>query len=582
MSRRNHPRLWIGLAAGLALGSLAQGAMAQSYGGSSGNGGMGRSGNGSRAAQADGADGAGDQAQVRRERTRIRPYIEAAQVAQADLSGGGELLTWSMLAAGVDASIRGANSEGSASVRYERRFGWGKAASGDAISGLARGQVAIVPRALAVEAGALATRTTVDGSSAAVPGSFIGRDSTQLYSLYAGPTVNTRAGALAVNGGYRIGYTKVGTSERLRTNGVTAGGDAFDKSTIHDARLHAGVRPGEVLPVGLGLGTGYRREDVSNLDQRIKDFHARADVTVPVSGALALVGGVGYENVKVSSRDALRDANGLPVIGGNGRYVTDTSTPRRIAYEASGLIWDAGVTWKPSPRTALEAHVGRRYGSTTYYGSFGWRVSPRSALNVSVYDNVSGFGGQLNQALVALPNDFEALRNPATGELSGCVNPTGSSTTAPTGATCLTGALGSLRSAVFRARGVQGSYAVTLGRLGFGLAGGYDHRRFLAAPGTILASANGTVDRNTWLSAWLTGRLDQSTSFGTTVYADWFRSGLLTGGDGTALGANATLSHDFGNRISGTAAIGLQGLQRQQLEDFWQASALLGVRYSFF
>lgn len=580
MIRHTHGRLLMGLAAGLALGAMASAAMAQSYGGASGSAGFGRGSQSTRSGQGDRSD---DQAAPRRERTRIRPYIEAAQVAQAELSGGHEVLTWSMLAAGVDASVHGANSEGSASVRYERRFGWGKAASGDSISGIARGQVAIVPRALAVEAGALATRTTVDGSSAAVPGSFVGKDSTQLYSLYGGPTVNTRAGVVAVNGGYRIGYTKVGTSETLRTNGIAAGGDAFDHSTTHDARIHAGVRPGEVLPVGLGVGAGYTREDISNLAQRIRDFHARADVTVPVSGELALVGGVGYENMKVSSRDVLRDANGLPVIGSNGRYVTDTSQPRRIAYEASGLIWDAGVTWKPSPRTALEAHVGRRYGSTTYYGSFGWRVSPRSALNLSVYDSVSGFGGQLNQALVALPNDFQALRNPATGELSGCVNPAaGATNAAPTGATCLNGALGSLRSAVFRARGVQGSYAVTMGRLGFGLAGGYDHRRFLAAPGTILASANGTVDRNTWLTAWLTGRLDQSTSFGTYVYADWFRSGLLTGGDGTALGANATLSHDFGNRIAGTAAVALQGLQRQQLEDFWQASALLGVRYSFF
>lgn len=582
MARHTHTRLLIGLVAGLALGSLATEAMAQSLGGASA-GGLGRDGKSARAGQSDRAgDRPGDQTAPRRERTRIRPYIEAAQVAQAELTSGHEVLTWSMLAAGVDASVHGANSEGSASVRYERRFGWGKAASGNSISGIVRGQVAIVPRVLAVEAGALATRTTVDGSSAAVPGSFVGRDSTQLYSLYAGPTVNTQAGVVAVNGGYRIGYTKVGTSETLRTNGIAVGGDAFDHSTTHDARIHAGVRPGEVLPVGLGVGAGYTREDISNLAQRIRDFHARADVTVPVSGELALVGGVGYENMKVSSRDVLRDANGLPVIGSNGRYVTDTSKPRQIAYEASGLIWDAGVTWKPSPRTALEAHVGRRYGSTTYYGSFGWRVSPRSVLNVSVYDSVSGFGGQLNQALVALPNDFQALRNPATGELSGCVNPTGGSTTAPTGATCLNGALGSLRSAVFRARGVQGSYAVTLGRLGFGLAGGYDHRKFLAAPGTILASANGTVDQNTWLTAWLTGRLDQSTSFGTYAYADWFRSGLLTGGDGTAVGANATLSHDFGNRISGTAAVALQGLQRQQLEDFWQASALLGVRYSFF
>lgn len=580
MDRSMHKRRMTGAIAAMALASLAAQAQAQSlkYGSTT------RDGGGDEAS----ADAATPQRASGRERgarggLRLSPYIEAAQVVGAQLSPDSEVLAWTALAAGVDGGINGRNSQGSFSIRYEHRFGWGKAASGDQISGLARAAVAVVPQTLSIEAGALATRTRADGSSGvAVPGGFGSSDSAHLYSLYAGPTLNTQAGDVALSGAYRVGYTEVGSSETLRAGAVAADIDTFEHSLTHNAQIHAGLRPGDVLPIGVGLGAGYIQEDVSNLDQRVKDKHARADVIVPVSPSVALVGGVGYEDVEVSSRDVLRDANGLPVRGADGRLVTDKSQPRKIAYDSSGFIWDAGITWRPSSRTALEAHVGRRYGSTTYYGSFGWRASRRSSLSVSVYDSISGFGGQLNRALVALPTDFEALRNPATGDINGCVNPTGSGTEAPGGTTCLTGALGSLRSAVFRSRGVQGSYSLSLGRIATGLGAGYDRRKFIAAPGTVLASANGVVDENIWLAAWLSTPLDQQTSFSTYAYANWFHSRQPVGGDGTALGLNALLSRDFGSRITGTASAGIQGVQRDALEDDWQASALLGLRYSFF
>lgn len=517
-----------------------------------------------------------------RRQVRFNPYIEATQVVSAELAPTREILTWSGIAAGVEASVGGRNTQGSVSIRYERRFGWGRAGKADALSGVARTSVAVIPRALSVEAGALATRTTVDGRGAAVPGDFSGKSSSNLYSVYAGPAVQTQLGAVAVNGAYRLGYNKIGSSETLRSGTTPANFDTFDSSITHNAQLRAGVRPGDVLPVGVGVGAGYAREDVSNLDQRVRDLNARADVTLPVSSSLALVAGVGYEDVQVSGRDAVRDANGQPVRGSDGRAITDKSVPRKIAYTASGLIWDGGFTWRPSTRTALEAHVGRRYGSMTYYGSFGWRPSGRTALNISVYDSISGFGGQLSQALVNLPTEFDALRNPITGNLNGCVNGTGTAAQAPTGGPCLTGALGSLRSAVFRGRGAQASYAVELGRLGMGLAAGYDRRRFIGAPGTILASVDGVVDENTWLSAWLSGKIDQRTSFSTFMYGSWFRSNQTVGDEGKSIGANALFSREFGNRISANASFGIQGQQRDAIEDQWQASALLGLRYTFF
>ncbi len=511
---------------------------------------------------------------VHRAGFRVTPYIEAMQVVGADLSPDHEVLTWSALAAGVDGGYKSRNSEGTFSLRYERRFGYGRAQSGDVISGLARTGIALVPRAVTLEAGAIATRTTTDGNSAGLPGGFDGAGSTRLWSVYAGPSLDTRSGDVALTGAYRIGYTEVGGTQPVIRNGTAANASLFDHSLAHNAEAHAGIAPGDLLPVGIGFGGGYYREDVSNLDQRVSDFHARADLSFPVSSEVTLVGGIGYEKVQVSSRDVLRDPLGAPVIGTDGRYVTDQAAPRQIAYDTSGLIWDTGVTWRPSRRTALEAHVGRRYGDMTYYGAFGWKPSRRTSVNVSVYDSIAGFGGQLNRALAALPTDFVVQRDPVSGTINGCV------ATLDSGG-CLTSAFGGLRSAVFRARGVQASYAVEIGRFSTGVAGGHDRRKFIAAPGTILAAVNGVTDTNTWLSAWFNGRIDRATTFNTYVFADWFSSGSVAGADGTALGANAGLQHSFDHHLSANAAVSLSGIERKLVEDIWNASAVVGLRYSF-
>ena len=87
-------------------------------------------------------------------RIEVEPYIEAAQVLTAELSPGNDVVTYTRLAAGVDASINGRNTAGGLSLRYERNFGWGKNASdSDTLSGLARVSAAIIPQTLTIEAG---------------------------------------------------------------------------------------------------------------------------------------------------------------------------------------------------------------------------------------------------------------------------------------------------------------------------------------------------------------------------------------------------------------------------------------------
>ena len=508
-------------------------------------------------------------------RTSIDPYIEANSLASWQISPGSDVLTYTQLAAGVDASIAGRNNGGSVSVRYERNFAHqSNGADSDTITGVARGYASIIPRVLTVEAGALASSTRVDAQGRSVINPIVDDTlSTQTYSAYAGPTLQTRAGDVEVNANYRIGYTRVDSPDFITATGTAA--DLFDESVSHSASVRAGTRPGQPLPVGLGVGAGYYQEDVSNLDQRVRDAYVRGDVTVPVTPTLAIVAGAGIEDVEVSSRDAVRDAAGNPVIGDNGRFITDEASPRIIAYEASGLIWDVGVVWSPSSRTQLEARFGHRYDSETFYGSFSWRPSSRSSLQIGVYDGIQGFGGRLNNSLAALPTDFTVSRDPVTGELTGCVS-------SIDGSGCLDGLLGSLRSSVFRGRGVVGSYSRQIGRMTASIGAGYDRRTFIGAPGTVLELADGLVDESYYVTAGLSGPVGQRGRFSVNSYANRFESGTAGAEDVTAIGGSASYSEEVIRNLSARAAVAISMLDSDIAPDnFTTASALLGLRYDF-
>ena len=574
------------LAATLALG-LPGAALAQSLpygdvGGSSASSDSGSDSGDDAVDDGDSAESLGGMVK-RTGRVRVTPYIEAQQVVTAELSPGNEVLTYSTLAAGIEANLNGRNAQAGLAVRYERRFGYGsnQISDSDVVSGVARASVGLVPRTLFLEGGAMAARMSVNGNGSTTPGLEFGNSSAQVYGAYIGPSLKTQLGAVDVEGHYRFGYSRVTTPNVLPVGPGQTPIDLYDEGTVHHALLHFGTKAGTVLPIGLGLGGGWNREDVSNLDQRIDDKHVRADVLLPVGSDLALVGGVGYEKVQVSQRDAVIDTlTGLPLLSGNGRYVTDQTQPRQIAYESEGLIWDAGVMWRPSKRTALEAHVGKRYGSTTYFGSFAYAPNTRTTLNVSVYDGISGFGGRLNQALADLPTQFDGLRNPLTGGLSTCVAGVNGAH-GNSGGGCLNGALGSVRSATFRGRGVMASLGIQGNNLQYGVGAGYDRHSFIAAPGTVLALANGVIDENYWVAAYLNGRIDRNSSFGTNVWANWYQSGDALAGDSSAIGATAAYYRTLTGNLTATAAVGINGVNREVLQDIWTASGLVGLRYSF-
>ncbi|GEN98881.1 hypothetical protein NSE01_07140 [Novosphingobium sediminis] len=513
-------------------------------------------------------------------RMKIQPYIELSQSVLARLQPTHETLTYSSVAVGVDASLTGRRTEGSVSVRYERRFAEsGNIVSNDTISGLARVRHDLVPRELTIEAGGLATRTRFDPSGASRLGSVeTGDRVAQVYSLYAGPAVSTHVGEVAVKGSYLLGYTKVNTP-RLPVTGLPAGqpqpqGDIFNHSVAQSAQASVGVAPGTVLPIGLTASGAYNQEDIANLDQRVRELRAGLQATLPINQELALIGDVGWQDVKVSSRDAVRGPGGVPVVGSDGRYVTDKSKPRQIAYDVTGLTWDVGVMWRPSRRTSLSAFVGRRYDSMTYYGSLSYTPNARNALQIDVFDAVSGFGSTIGNAVRGLPTDFTADRNPFSGDISGCA------AGAQSGG-CVNGALGSIASAAFRTRGVSASYSHSLGKLRMGLGAGYLRRKFIGAKGTVLEAANGRTDQNFYVSGQISGPIDRLTAFTVAVYDSWYKSGVSELADVNSFGVNAGLTHQFTRRLVGNAGVGLDMINRKAFSDDLIATGQVGLRYNF-
>jgi hypothetical protein len=510
-----------------------------------------------------------------RERVQVTPYLEVSQTVFADLKNGGPTLTYTTLSSGVNASIQTQRIEVQADYRYDYRYGWGRNQGDSQLhSGIARGRFIAVPNFLTFEAGALASRVRSDIRGAAA-NPFIGNPSntSQLYSAYAGPNISTRVGALQLNAAYRFGYTKV----ESRTNGVLASGqpllDSFDDSTTHIASASIGMPTTGTLPFGWTVSGGYEREDGKQLAQRYEGKFVRGDVTVPVTETIALVGGVGYEDIKASQRDVLRDVNGVAVTNGNGRFVTDPASPRQIAFESSGLIWDTGVVWRPSRRTMAEFRVGRRYGDMIYTGSLSYQMSEALAFQAGLYDGVQTFGRQINSALAGLPTQFTVARNPFGGALGGCVY-------GVNGGGCLDAALQSVATGTYRSRGLNAVLSYKRGPTTFGLGAGYAQRKFLA-PGSVFFSVNGVKDESYYVQGYLSRQIDEISNVTASMYATLFNSGILGAPDVLGTGATASYYRRFGNRFTGNVALGLYSSRIEGIDSTLTGSALVGGRYEF-
>jgi hypothetical protein len=507
----------------------------------------------------------------------IVPYIEVGQLASADLSHDDGVLTYTQVGGGVDASVQTRRVQAQVNFQYDHLFAWAKhEGDEDIYNGLARANVAITP-ALSIEAGGLATRAHSDTRGAS-PGFLLGDvdNSSEVYSAYVGPTLATHLGDASVNAAYRFGYTKVGTPGPTDVGPNQPALDYFDHSTTQLAAASVGVRPGAILPFGVTVSGGWERDVADQLDQRYDDKFVRGDVVQPISRTIALTAGVGYEKLTVTQKDAELDADGQPVVDNSGRYVTDQASPRRIAYQTDGLIYDAGVIWRPSPRTSLTVTAAHRYGTTIYTGTFNYAVSQSVNFNVDAYDGIETFGHQLQDSLASLPTSFVTERDALMQQFSGCVFGTSSSATGG----CLNSVFQSLSSATYRARGFDAMLSAQRGGTSFGVGLGYASRRFYSPADGPDYAISGITDRSWYADVYLARALSRNQGINADLFVNYYNSGVAGASSIVSTGLTGTYYHNFG-RLSTTASVGIYSFSGDHLDDDVQAQGLLGARYSF-
>ncbi|MBO9623600.1 MAG: hypothetical protein J7500_12900 [Sphingomonas sp.] len=509
---------------------------------------------------------------------QVSPYIEATQVLAADLGDGSDVFTYTTVGAGIDAALDSRRVQVQVSYKYEHRFSYDKQlADEDMHTGLAQARATVAP-GLTLEAGAIAAHARADvRGDASLTGQGNVRNRSQVFSAYAGPNLATHVGPAFVNAAYRFGYTKV---EAPDATGVPAGQpalDRYDDSRVHVATASVGVKSGQVLPVGITASGSYTREDAGQLDQRFEGKFGRGDVVLPVGRGFALTAGVGYEQIEISQRDALRDGAGNPVVDRNGRFVTDPASPRRIAYDFDGIFWDAGVIWRPSRRTFLEARVGRRYDSWSYTGSFSYQMGRGSGIQVGVYDNVQTFGQQLSGTLATLPTSFISTTDPFGNQFGGCIY----GTTGAAAGGCLNQVFASTVTTAYRGRGIVGVAVANTGRSRFGIGAGYSRRTFIA-PSTASVGGiriDGSSDDALFAQFFASEDVGTSGVLSTAVFGSWYNSSL-PGAEGIlGYGANTSYTHNFGP-LGATASLGVFGFERDG-DSSAQAQALVGLRYGF-
>jgi len=508
---------------------------------------------------------------------RLTPYLEVQQVLDADFNNGGDVVTYTTLAAGADGSIQNKRVQAQMSYRYERRIPWGGSRADENVhNGVARGRADLVRNFLALEGGAIAMRAREDIRGAA-PAFFTGNDDniTQVYGVYGGPDVTKKAGPLVFSGNYRFGYVKVSNKSNVVLPAGQIPLNRFDDATSHDASVSVGMPLGK-LPFAWTVTGDYTRENANQLDQRYTGKDVRAEVTVPVSAHLALTGSVGYESILLTERLPIRGADGFPILNGRGRYVTDPTSPRFIAYDTDGMIWDVGAIWKPNRRTTVQARGGWRYGGRAITGSIDYQMRPNMAFRAVLYDGIDSFGRGLMRGLATLPTSFTVNRNPLTGDFGGCVFGT-----APGTGSCLDDTLQSVSAANYRNRGAYAIWSGSHGLWSFGVGGGYANHKYLAPQVSQLFNIDGVVDQSVSFEGGVTRRLSPKSDISGSVLFNWYSSGLNNAPDVTNIGATATYTRNLTDRLIGFGAAGVYNSHTQGFGNGANGQALVGVRLQF-
>jgi hypothetical protein len=146
---------------------------------------------------------------------------------------------------------------------------------------------------------------------------------------------------------------------------------------------------------------------------------------------------------------------------------------------------------------------------------------------------------------------------------------------------CLNSAFQSVNSAVYRSRGVSAQYSVTDGPFSSGVGAGYSQRSYRTPTTPGVFTLNGVKDEAFFGEGNFGYRIDSNSSIDTSIYASLFKSGIIGAPDVLQTGATGAYNRRFGQHLNAVAAVGLYSSRIDGQPTDSNASALLGMRYSF-
>ncbi|HZG47428.1 MAG TPA: hypothetical protein VEZ41_14350, partial [Allosphingosinicella sp.] len=390
-----------------------------------------------------------------------------------------------------------------------------------------------------------------------------------------GPTLTTRAGPVAVNAFYRLGYVNVDDDSLAGT--VLSDGQF--ESTVHLAGATASMAPG-LLPFGWNVSAGHVSSSSSSFDTEFESQFIRGDAILPVNPALALTAGIGYSRGKATQRDFLRGPNGVPLFDANGNLLPDPNGPRITAYDQDGLFADAGFIWRPTPRSELQLRAGiNDDGDPIVAGSAAFQVGRNVGFSFTLYDDDETFGTSLVRNLRDLPDSFKVEHDVLTGGLApGCVF----SEDTPGKGVCLSPALQSITEASYRVRGGSLLFSGN-GRL-WSWGGGvtYTRRDFYLPDDPIFDDAFAPSDQDFSLFGSVGRRLGRYADMGFDGFVSIYNTDAANVDDVTSIGGRVNFSRSFlMNRMELLLALGLVHRSFSLGDDSLVADGIIGLRYTF-
>jgi len=509
------------------------------------------------------------------QRLQLVPFADIRQIGQASLSGGNnDNVTYTDVSTGLAAQTNTRRIVASLGYRFSYRIPEaGRGETSVLHNGEGRLQMQVIKEMLSLDAGVLATQSRVDAGGASPQfNSIDNRNLTQTYAVYVQPTTRHHFGEVDVIGSYRYGFVKNEGRDLSPTPAPQT--NRFDNSRNQMGSLQIGMGIGE-LPFEWNLSSQYQREDASQLDQLYRSYNVALAFKVPVADAFAAVGSFGYESNEQSSRPVIRDPlTGAPVTDSKGRFATDKTQPRTISYDQSGLIADAGVVWRPSRRTRLEARVGRRYGGLSYSGLLEMQPGDRSTLNVVATDRINSFGRSITGGLANAPALLQFSGNDPQSSFQTCLFGLSGN------GSCLGGALGQATGLAYRDRSITAIFSRRMRKLSINVGGGYTRRTYIDDP-TQLVSLSGVVDQLFYLqgSGSLVMARDSGISF--AFSANMFKNGQVGVGDVVSYSTNGSYYRLLGRGLRAEASLGLESSKQEGSPADLLGRAQLGVHYDF-